>query len=470
MSINIADNFQYKGSKPLDARTQYATVASMKAAAESDLSDGLRCYVKENKKNYVFDSTNTVDSTTGKWREFVSGGGGTDDYSDLDNKPQINGNELSGNKSLDDLGLDASLASAKPTFSEASSRANIASGESVATIFGKIKKYFTDLKAVAFSGSYSDLSNKPTIPTQLSQLTADSTHRVVTDTEKSTWNGKQNAITAGTNLAFNGNTLNASMPVLGIINRSDIYDTTEKVIGKWTDGRPIYQKVITLNSFTSSGSVYQSVTPHSISNIKEFVNYRILAVSSANATTISPFHASISASEYTKAINAYIDNTNVTVNSQTDRSSLTMYAILAYTKTTDSANSYNYADENDYSTSEKIIGKWIDGKTLYQKTFTGTLLKSSAVGTELATRIDTNVSIDRVIKVEGEIHSSIGNNYPLTLYATLGYGTGYIRTTVNDNSNEGSNKNKINIFNALFIDIDSATYTYYVTIQYTKTT
>lgn len=34
----------------------------------------------------------------------------------------------------------------------------------------------------------------PTVPTQLSQLTADSTHRTVTDTEKSTWNGKQNAI------------------------------------------------------------------------------------------------------------------------------------------------------------------------------------------------------------------------------------------------------------------------------------
>lgn len=51
------------------------------------------------------------------------------------------------------------------TFSTASSRQNINSGETIATIFGKIKKYFTDLKAVAFSGSYNDLSNKPTIPT-----------------------------------------------------------------------------------------------------------------------------------------------------------------------------------------------------------------------------------------------------------------------------------------------------------------
>lgn len=50
------------------------------------------------------------------------------------------------------------------TFTAASSRTNISSGEKLSTIFGKIAKWFTDLKPVAFSGSYNDLSNKPTIP------------------------------------------------------------------------------------------------------------------------------------------------------------------------------------------------------------------------------------------------------------------------------------------------------------------
>ena len=57
------------------------------------------------------------------------GGGGTTDYTDLDNKPKINNVTLTGNKTTADLGL--------------------------------------------FSGDYTDLTNKPTIPTKVSDLTND---------------------------------------------------------------------------------------------------------------------------------------------------------------------------------------------------------------------------------------------------------------------------------------------------------
>ena len=56
----------------------------------------------------------------------------------------------------------------------------------------------TDLAAVAASGLYSDLSGVPTIPDELADLQADSSHRTVTDTEKSTWNNKQDALTFDT--------------------------------------------------------------------------------------------------------------------------------------------------------------------------------------------------------------------------------------------------------------------------------
>lgn len=48
------------------------------------------------------------------------------------------------------------------TFTESGNRVNISTGEKLAILFGKIKKYLTDLKTVAFTGNYSDLSGRPT--------------------------------------------------------------------------------------------------------------------------------------------------------------------------------------------------------------------------------------------------------------------------------------------------------------------
>ena len=47
------------------------------------------------------------------------------------------------------------------SFTQASTRENIRSGEKHKTLFGKIAKYFSDLKPVAFTGSYNDLQDKP---------------------------------------------------------------------------------------------------------------------------------------------------------------------------------------------------------------------------------------------------------------------------------------------------------------------
>lgn len=53
------------------------------------------------------------------------------------------------------------VANSTPSFIESDELSNIVSGESFSTIFGKIRKWFTELKKVAFSGSYNDLSDKP---------------------------------------------------------------------------------------------------------------------------------------------------------------------------------------------------------------------------------------------------------------------------------------------------------------------
>lgn len=66
----------------------------------------------------------------------------------------------------------AKLNSNVTVFTEASTRSNIASGDSITTLWGKIKKFFTDLKAVAFSGAYSDLTGKPTLGDAASKAVA----------------------------------------------------------------------------------------------------------------------------------------------------------------------------------------------------------------------------------------------------------------------------------------------------------
>ena len=71
---------------------------------------------------------------------------GKADKTDVDNK-------LSSNGAISDTTV---------AFTEASARENIVSNEKSSTLFGKVQKWFSDLKKVAFTGSYTDLSNKPT--------------------------------------------------------------------------------------------------------------------------------------------------------------------------------------------------------------------------------------------------------------------------------------------------------------------
>ena len=76
------------------------------------------------------------------------GGGGTSDYNDLDNKPKINNVTLSGNKNSHDLGLmpETTLAA-------------VATSGDYDDLIDK-----PNLAAVATSGDYDDLINKPVIP------------------------------------------------------------------------------------------------------------------------------------------------------------------------------------------------------------------------------------------------------------------------------------------------------------------
>lgn len=86
---------------------------------------------------------------------------GTDpvDVQDLNDNMDVLDTEVA--KKLDKTG-DASNVVNK--FTQAGGRANLTSGEKLSLSLGKIAKWFADLKTVAFSGKYSDLTEKPSIP------------------------------------------------------------------------------------------------------------------------------------------------------------------------------------------------------------------------------------------------------------------------------------------------------------------
>ena len=107
--LNFATSFNPTSAFPLDARSYFESydeaVAAASTAVEVGSADsvyyiGQTLTVVENgtSKNYVIQPDKTL-------KEQGSETSKTSDYNDLENKPKINNIELSGNKTLDELGV-----------------------------------------------------------------------------------------------------------------------------------------------------------------------------------------------------------------------------------------------------------------------------------------------------------------------------------------------------------------------------
>ena len=175
-----------------------------------------------------------------------------------------------------------------------------------------------------------------------------------------------------------------------------IYSTEEHEVGVWSDGNPLYQKTLELNVTIGN-------TVHSVSalNIDSFVDLLGWIVFTNGASVPLNYYLTSSTFGY-----GYIsDNmTNLVIYSPNGLTPSKCYATIQYTKTTDVPGSGNWTTSGvpavHYSTDEQIIGTWIDGKTIYQKTITNV-----ASGDILATGVDT--LIDAKCKYQGTGNDSI---------------------------------------------------------------
>ena len=153
-----------------------------------------------------------------------------------------------------------------------------------------------------FSGDYNDLANKPTIPDELADLSSDSTHRVVTDTEKTTWSGKQDTIdsthklsadlvddSTSTNKFFSGsyNDL-TNKPTIPEVKTSKTISNTDTYSCNYVNGLTNAESVNPNNYITIDSSftlASGSPTAYKVGNVV-FYNFDITAGTITNGETV----------------------------------------------------------------------------------------------------------------------------------------------------------------------------------------
>lgn len=105
------------------------------------------------------------------------------------------------------------------------------------------------------------------------------------------------------------------------------YSTTEQVIGTWIDGKPLYRKVINIDSLPNNANKnYDTGLTHGTHSIKNFYG----------CYTNGQYDLGIneySGSNYIRTVIAFALNIQITTNS--DKSSYSGFVVIEYTKTTD---------------------------------------------------------------------------------------------------------------------------------------
>ena len=146
-----------------------------------------------------------------------------------------------------------------------------------------------------------------------------------------TTHGKQKAvyvyIKATSGLAENQqeNVLN---DVKGYVDSSNSYSTEEvKTGGKWIDGKPIYKKTVDCGALPNTS--YKNVN-HNITNL-DFVIDCHGAARGGNYRMVLPNASANTAN----AVEVYVDEMYIVIQSGNDRSGYSGYITLEYTKTTD---------------------------------------------------------------------------------------------------------------------------------------
>lgn len=160
-----------------------------------------------------------------------------------------------------------------------------------------------------------------------------------------------------------------------------IYSTDEREVGVWYNGKPVYKLTVHNNTLAPEVNVETNIADLSSYNIDtvvsiDAIDHMIRSAGSVNrwmpnASYLETFYDP--SSKYLKFRQSYAG-----------QASNDLYITILYTKTTDVAGQGKWTTDgvyaHHYSTSEKVIGTWIDGKPLYEKCYSITLANGT-IGT-----------------------------------------------------------------------------------------
>ena len=105
------------------------------------------------------------------------------------------------------------------------------------------------------------------------------------------------------------------------------YSTTEKVVGTWIDGKPLYEITVDFGALPNASA---KTVNHGVTNIDKIV-YGIAGAWGSNTYVPIPMVSMASSTDATYWITATLIN----ITTESDRSALNGYVTFRYTKTTD---------------------------------------------------------------------------------------------------------------------------------------
>lgn len=114
--------------------------------------------------------------------------------------------------------------------------------------------------------------------------------------------------------------------IFDLLNNKHNYSTEEKVVGKWIDGKPIYEKVIIIDNPPSK---IDALYEHGISNFNHLINMNVVYITNGGIEYSEPIFINSNS-----ARSCAIDSTKLYITT-IGGNYIQLYVTIQYTKTTD---------------------------------------------------------------------------------------------------------------------------------------